>query len=102
MKLHAGNYVERADGAVYVAIEDSKLYFCNSQLVAILAGDGTFYRLNLQGSQGITSKRIRAALLFERGDRQAIVSAPELRAIADAIIFNAASDMINKQITKGE
>lgn len=99
MRIRAGNYVDRASGAVYVQIDASRIYFHTEQVVAVVAGGILFRSAQLKG--GIVHRRIRAAV---GRDVMKVVEIPhpELNEMATKIIIQAASDEIDRQLTKGE
>lgn len=99
MKIEAGNYLDRATGAVYVSVAGAKMFFFTSRIIAISKG-GVFYR-GKTPEGGIIYRRIREALLKSEAKRTVEVSMAELNELASQIILEAATTEVSNQFTGG-
>ncbi len=70
MKLSAGNYASRSDGAVYVSIGASRIYFHIGEPVAVVS-DKTFYFAD-GAFGGIFYRRIREITLNQRMEHKKV------------------------------
>lgn len=97
-----GNYVERTDGAIYVGIGDSKIYFSHGNIIAISTSTG-IYRLD-SAPQGVIYKRIRQALNQSPLATRKVnaVSQEELLVIFQSIFLQTASKLIDSKLKIAE
>ena len=98
IKFTCGNYIERTDGAVYVGIGSSKIYFSHGHIIAISTDTG-IYRLDT-APQGVIYKRIRQALNQSPLATRKVnaVSREELDVIFQSIILQTASKLIDGKL----
>ena len=92
-----GNYIERTDGAIYISMDDSKVFFSHGTIVAISSAKN-IYRLS-SASQGIIYKRIRAALQKSQTLKPIHnVTQNELNDIFETIIMRTARKLIDHKL----
>jgi hypothetical protein len=97
IKLQAGNYLERTDGAVFVRLDTSTLYFSHGRLIAIITGDIIYRSAGL--NDGIIYKRIRAAVQRQPGVKKTrMISDDELQAMVESLIMLTASKLVREKV----
>lgn len=95
-----GNYVERGDGAVYLKLDDTIIYFNDGKVIAVLA-DNVAYR-SQEKDYGINYRRVRTVLNNIRGVKIVqIVSQAELNLHLESALIRMGSRLIDTKLEQG-
>lgn len=94
--LLCGNYIERTDGAVYVRLDKTTIYFSNQKIIAIIQ-DSVMYR-DAEETSGHAYRRINAALQRQPCKETKNVQKHELHAMVDIAIMHLASRLVDEKL----
>lgn len=94
--LTCGNYIERVDGAVYVRLDQTTVYFSQNKIIAIIH-DKTMYR-DADETQGQAYRRINAAIKRQQCREIKNISKPELHGMVEAAIMMLASRLVDEKL----
>jgi hypothetical protein len=91
-----GNFVERADGAIFIKIDTTTAYYSHNKLIAIMY-DNVLYR-EREETRGPIYKRIHTVMRHTAAKKTKFTTGVELKAMLEVAIMNMASRLIDDRL----